>query len=140
MRTLHTASIRALALLLTVAPMLSACGGDSTSPGRATLTGRWNAEHVTAFGTDFIATGMAMSVTLAEGGTYILDITNDQVGFCEPGPDCQPTGTYSHTDTQITFNPDEESEITFTYTITGSTMSFKGTIGQVPVSLTFRKE
>ncbi len=143
MWTHPSAPIRALTQFVAIAAAASVLSGcdDSTSPRASGLVGTWKAESVTALATDFIAAGMALSATLTDGGGYTLNVANDASGFfCETGTDCIPSGTYTHTDTQITFDPGEATALTFTYSIQGSTMLFSGVIGGATASLTFTRQ
>lgn len=130
---------RGLTLALGLGALLAACD-DSTGPDDATLVGVWSATSISALGTDFVANGMVLTVTLDDSGTYTFEVENDLIGVCDPDPDCSEDGTYTSTDTQITLDPGTEDEVTFNYTITGSTMTWGGSLGGVQANLTFTKQ
>lgn len=135
--------IRALALafVFVLVPVLSSCGDDSTEPEDTTLVGTWEAQSFTALGTDFIADGMGLTVTLEDGGMYTFEVSNDQIGICsDQSLDCSEGGQYMYTDTELTIDPGTPDEVTFGYTIQGSTMTWNGSIDSVPATVVFTKQ
>jgi len=122
---------------LALTPIVSGCS-DDTGPS-SPLFATWNATSFTALGDDFIADGMTLRVTLSATGTYTLVVTGDLVGSCDPGPNCTETGNYTYTATNITIDPGLADEVTFAYTIQGTTLTFTGSIGGNPVTIRFTK-
>jgi hypothetical protein len=121
--------------------VLSACSSDDDPAdpnGDATIVGSWQATSFTALGTDFIAGGMTLAVTLSESNTYTFTVTGDEVGICgDEGPDCMDSGPYAATETQVTIDAGLEDEVTFSYSIVGSNMSWSGAIDGIPAMVTW---
>jgi hypothetical protein len=123
--------------------VLSACSSDDDPvdpDDDATIVGSWQATSFTALGTDYIAGGMTLAVTLSASDTYTFTVTGDEVGVCEDaGPDCTRPGTYAATETQVTLDPGTEGEVTFDYSIVGSNMSWSGAIQGIPAQVTWAR-
>lgn len=127
--------IVAFALAAALAPMGSACSSDGgNGPGDA-LIASWNATSFMVQGTDAIADGMSLVMTFESGGTYTLEFTNDQIGACNPGPDCTQTGTLEFTGSHFTLDAGTVDEVTLNYSIQGDTMTITGTIDAIPVTI-----
>lgn len=134
----RSAAAAALAALLTA---VAACSDDDPTGTEASIVGTWQAASFEALGTDFVAAGMELELTLTDAGTYMIDVTNDLIGVCpDEEPDCVQQGAYTSTDTQVTIDPGLEDEVTFTYTVTGTTLTLNGAINETPVTATFMRE
>jgi hypothetical protein len=84
----------------------SACSDDPASPDETpTIVATWDATSFSALAMDFIAEGMTLTVTLGGAGDYSLQIEDDLIGACNPGPDCTNEGSYVATATQVTLDP-----------------------------------
>jgi len=115
---------------------LVGCGDDDDPTGvAADLVGTWEVTRFQAVGfPDFVAAGMSLTITLTEDD-YTFTVTNDLVGICEGAADCTDSGTYGATSSQITLDPGTPDAITFNYEIQGSTMTWTGSIGGIPVTI-----
>jgi hypothetical protein len=127
----------------TIAASITACGSDGdgnvgTGPNNA-LYDSWNATSFQALGTDFIADGMTLVITFNVAGTYTLDITNDLIGACDPDPDCTTGGDFTGSASQITLDPGSPDEVTFNYSIVGTTLTLTGSIEGNPVTITLER-
>jgi len=139
-RRLGWNALRTLPFLLFLLVLGNACS-DSTSPKEeATVVGTWNATSFSALGTDLILDGMTLAATLQEDGTYSFAFTDDQIGACNPGPDCTSTGTYLVSGAPITLDQGTNDEVTFTYSLQGSGMTWSGSINAVPATITFSRQ
>lgn len=130
-------TLLALTLLLPLA--VSCSGDDATGPSSDPLVGTWQVTSFQALGIDVIQQGMTMKLTLSASKSYTIVITNDAIGSCENATTCTDTGIFSSTSTQITMDPGTTNEITFSYVINGSTMTFTGNIDDVPVTVVLQK-
>ena len=127
----------ALAALFSLA---AACSdSETTGPDAGQLVGTWNVTSFQAFGIDVIQEGMTMKLTLTAGKTYTMVITDDFFGSCESAASCTESGSYSSTSTRITMDPNTEDEVTFNYSINGTTMTFTGDIEGTQVTLILRR-
>jgi hypothetical protein len=142
MKPFRTRPPFALVVLAGALVALSACSDDDpTSPEEPTVVGTWEATSFTAIGLDFIADGMTLTATLTEGGTYTLDVTDDQVGICEETvSDCTRTGPYLATGTMIILSSEEFDDVTFSYTVSSTSMTWGGAIEGIPVAVVFARE
>jgi len=131
-------SITTLALVACLLP-ISACGdSDTNGPGKDPLLGTWQATRFFGEGTDVIAEGMTLRLTLTATDTYTLVVTDDMVGICESlGTDCTESGPASHTETSVTIDAGTSEPATFTYEIQGNTMTWSGSVDGGPVSVSF---
>ncbi|MGH9202149.1 MAG: hypothetical protein ACRD2A_13050, partial [Vicinamibacterales bacterium] len=78
--------VLATALLL---PLATSCSDDeATGPGADPLVGTWQVTSFSVDGTNLIASGMTMRITLTAAKTYTLVVTNDLVGTCDPATAC----------------------------------------------------
>ncbi len=133
--------VAGLCAAATLAPAVSGCGSDGkggTGPNVA-LYADWNVTSFQALGTDFIADGMTMAITFDAGGTYAVVVTNDLVGICDPDPNCITGGDFTATGTTVTLDPGSVDEVAFNYSIVGTTMTFTGSIGPDPVTITLER-
>ena len=135
--TTRTWKLMAMALLLPLA--ISCSDNDSTGPDAGQLVGTWDVTSFQAFGIDIIQQGTTMELTLTASETYTIVITDDFLGTCDPEPTCTETGSYSSTSTQITLDPNTEDEVTFNYSINGTTMTFTGNIEGTQVTMILRR-
>lgn len=127
----------ALAAILVVA---TACGDDPTEPGDETVIGVWQATSFNVLGSNLIELGMTVEVDFDADGTYMITVTNDQLGLCpDDEPDCTQDGDYTSSEGSVTLDPGEEDETTFQYAISGSTMTLTGSIEGFPVSASFTR-
>jgi len=63
------------------------------------------------------------------------NVTNDQVEICDGGaPDCTQSGNWTGTSTTITIDPGADA-VTFNWTIQGNTMTWTGSINDVPATV-----
>lgn len=144
MRTDRVRSIAALSGVLFVLGLATACSSSSdssTNPTVDPLIGTW---HVTSYTApivgDVIQQGMTVTVTIAEDNSYSLAITGDQVGACTaPATSCSQSGTWSTSGNTITLTQSSTDVTSFTYAISGSTMTWTGSIDGIPVTITMAK-
>jgi len=138
-------------LVAAFALLPSACGDDSTEPeDDPTITGTWTITSFQAMGTDFIAQGLGVTVTIAgseTSGTIQFSFQNDlAMTFCEEeqttscidGPN-----PFQATASQITLDPgDPEDELTLNYAITGGgdTMTWTGIIDGIPATIVLSRQ
>jgi hypothetical protein len=135
--TTRSWKLLALAALL---PLAASCSdSETTGPAADPLVGTWDVTSFQAFGVDFIEQGMTMRITLTASKTYTVVVTDDALGTCETATDCTETGSYSSTSTQITIDPGLEDEVTFNYSIQGTTMTFTGDIDGTPVTIILQR-
>ena len=128
----------AAALMVASLLTLTACD-DSTGTSGNTLLGTWNVTSFSVLNMDLIQLGTTVQITLASNGTYTINIASDVVGLCDDElvVNCQLTGDYESTSTVLTLDPDDpEANATFTYTISGSTLTLNGSIDETPVVIT----
>lgn len=137
-----------LALVAFVAAF-PACSGSDNNNDNGTGTGPssdpayvgvWDATSFSAFGMNAIDLGMELQAEFTTS-MYLLTVTNDQVGICDFAgtSDCTSSGDLSGTSSQVTFDPGTADAVTFNYTISGSTMTFTGSIDGTPVTIVFAK-
>ena len=135
-------TIRSFALLscaVVLIPLTSACDdGEDTIPTSG-LSGSWEATSFVAQQGNLLDQGMGMDVELTNSSTYNLTITGDRAGLCNPGPDCTRTGNFSADQQTITLDPGPDG-LTFTWVRTGETMTWTGTVGGVPATITFDED
>lgn len=139
----RTRSLSLVAALVATS-FLAACSSDDDNggpTGTPSLTGTWVATSFVALGTDFVAAGMGLTLTLTNNGTYTLEVTNAQVELCddEQATDCTETGTYTSTATTLTLDEGTADELTVNYTLQGSTMTFNFSIDGTPIVVTFAR-
>jgi len=136
MKTLITGRTKAALTIVLLAATLSACGDDGGPTGVASdLVGTWQVTRFQATGfPDFITAGMGLTLTLTEN-EYSLTVTNDLADICQGTTSCTTSGTYSATSSQITLDPGTTDEVTFSYNIQGSTMTWTGFIEGAPVTI-----
>ncbi|MGD8496935.1 MAG: hypothetical protein PVF05_12170 [Gemmatimonadales bacterium] len=136
-----------LALVGLVAALPACSGSDNNDNGTGTgpssdpaYVGVWNATSFSAFGMDAIDLGMELQAEFSTS-TYLLTVTNDQVGICDAAgtSDCTSSGDLSGTSSQVTFDPGTADAVAFDYTVSGTTMTFTGSIDGAPVSIVFAK-
>ncbi len=120
-------------------PLTISCGDDSTGPDEDTVVGVWDATSFNALGTDLIADGMTLTASFNASGSYTFSFTNDQVGLCEPGPNCTQGGTYAVTGNTITLDPTDGDSVSFTHSFqqSGSEMTWSGMIDGNAATITF---
>lgn len=141
MRTPRILLIAGLCTTAALTPGITACGSDGnggTTPNIA-LYAAWNVTSFVGLGTDFIADGMTMVVTIDAAGTYTAAVTNDLIGTCSPGPDCVTGGDFTATATRITLDPGSQNGVTFNYSIAGTAMTWTGNIDGNPVTITMER-
>ncbi len=133
--------VRMVLLAGVLLPLSISCGDDGTSPDENTVVGIWDALTFSALGTDLIADGMSLTVSLGEGESYTFAFRNDLVGACEPGPNCTQAGTYELTGTNLSFDPFEGDPFSFAFSFqnSGSGMTWTGMIDGNPVTVTLEK-
>ena len=137
----------AMAVML---PLGLACSeNESTGPESNPLVGTWQVTAFEVLGFNKIQRGLLMRLTLSADGTYSVEIENDSFGYCAPGPRCSATGRYSFTATQVRIDsarawwmgmgPGSEEEITFNYSMHGTTMMFTTDIEGTRTTLILQK-
>lgn len=142
MPLIHTRSRLAVLAAAALVAALSACSGDDDPTGddtEASVVGAWQAASFTALGTDYIDLGMSLTAVLGADNTYDFTVINDLVGICggDGGENCSTTGAYATSAGQITIDPGDEDEVTFSYSIQGSGMSWTGSVGGTPAVVTW---
>lgn len=133
---------RSLVAALVATSFLVACSDDDDGPtGTPNITGTWVATSFVALGTDFVAAGMDLTLTLRNDGTYTLQIQNALVELCEDeqATDCTENGTYTSTATTLTLDEGTADEITINYTLQGNSMTFNFAIDGTPIVVTFTR-
>ncbi len=121
-------------------PLAAACSDSGTTgPAEERLVGTWDVTSFQVLGVDVIGQGMTMQLTFTAGKTYTIVITDDVIDACEAATECTETGSYSSTSTRITMDPGTADEVTFDYSINGTTMTFTGDIDDIPVTLVLRR-
>ena len=134
--------IRSAVLIgLSAAALVAACGDDEPTGNTpaSPLVGTWIARNAeTPTGDAIVDGGMSLVATIGDAGTYTFNITGDQLGLCNPGPDCSVTGTFTNTDNTVTIDFGG-SDATVSYAITGDTMTWIGTIDGEQVAITFNR-
>lgn len=120
--------------------LTAACSDDDGTDPSSLLVGTWNVTSFSALGQDFILAGMTMTITLSSAGSYTINITNDQIDACDPGPNCTQTGQYDATDSQLTINTGTVDATTFTYEIDGDNLTLTGSIDEIPVVIELERD
>ena len=131
----------ALVAGLVAAALVAGCGKDEPTGNTpaSPLYGTWLAKNADTPQGDVIADGgMSLVATIGDAGSYSFNITDDQLGLCNPGPDCTVTGTFTHTDNTVTIDFNG-TDATVSYTVEGDTMTWLGTIDGEQVSITFNR-
>ena len=103
------------------------------------FSSRWNATSIVVGGVDLMDDGMTLRFTFSASGEYSYTVTNDFLDFCDPGPNCSDSGDFTATGSRITFDPGADEE-TFSYTISGSTLSISAVIDGFTFAFTFEKQ
>ena len=120
-------------------PVVSAWdSGGSNGPSNPLIGSRHGISFTTQ-GTDYIANGIGLVLTIPKGGTYTVAFTNDLVGACNPGPNCTNGGDFVRNGHQITPEPGTADETTFTCSIQGTTLSLTGAIDDAPAMIVLDK-
>ena len=103
------------------------------------VVGTWSATSVTVNGEDLIANGMILNATFDDSGVYVFHVIGDAMGLCGEGvSECDVTGAYTATTTQITLNPGE-GQIVINYVTTGETMTLTGALTGVDATIVLDK-
>lgn len=82
---------------------------------------------------------MGVTLTLSDSGSYTVQIEDDLVDLCDPGPDCTLEGPYTSSDATVVLSPGTDDEQEFAYVINGSTMVWSGTVNGIATSFTFER-
>jgi hypothetical protein len=127
-----------LIVFAALVPVVIAC--DSATEPPPGLVGTWNATSLVVGGVDLMDDGMTLRFTFSANGEYSYTVANDFLDFCDPGPNCSDSGDFTATSSQITFDPGEDFEETFSYTVTGSTLSISAVIDGFNFAFTFEKQ
>lgn len=132
----------ALALTLSVTPLLIGCGDDDPTGGggASAFVGSWNATTFVVDGTDIVAGGTTISFSFTEN-TYTFAVTGDTNSvLCDSGvTSCGEGGDLGSTATSIIFDPGSSDEVTFTFNVSGDVLTVSGTIEGSTVTATFQK-
>jgi hypothetical protein len=125
--------------------LAAGCGGDDggpTSP-QDRLIGTWNCTmfEVTDRGVtvDFMDFVDSFAMTLTSGGTYTLSFTGDDDHILCGGTSCTESGTYSATNSRITWTAFEMDEWTVNYSISGNALTMTGTAEDLDFEFRFVK-
>ena len=120
----------------------AACSGsDGPTDPDETLVGTWNVTHLAVLGSNLISLGMTATVAFTAQDTYTFTITGDLTGICgAPVTSCTQTGTWSATSSQLTLDSSVADPVTFSYSITGSTMTWTGALQGIPATVTLVKQ
>jgi hypothetical protein len=134
---------RRVALLMLIPWLVGAagCGGDesTTEPVPTALLGSWVAISMMAGTQDLAVQGMNLSVHFSADGEYSYLISDDLLGMCEAGPDCNGWGEFSATATRLILDPGTSEAQSFAYSISGDTLTLTGSVQGVAVSLMFER-
>ena len=155
MRALHPRTIPAAVLTLALGWGIAGCSSDEGTTGTGTGTGTgninpavvgtWNAtSFVVGGGPDLIGQGTTFTFTfiLNSNGTYSFIITDDQRNVvCGTGMagSCTESGIYTASDAQIILDPSTTDEITFNYSISGTTMTLNADINETTFTIVLDK-
>ena len=114
---------------------------DDTNPTPASpLVGTWDATSLTTPTGDAVANGMALNAVIGSAGTIALNVTGDQLGLCNPGPDCTLSGTWTSTANTITITSGT-TILTLNWVTDGNEgMTWTGTIANVTTTVVFDKD
>ena len=130
MRALHPRTIPAAVLTLALGWGIAGCSSDNTGPEiNPAVVGTWNATSFVVGGApDLIGQGTTFTFTfiLNSNGTYSFIVTDDQSNVvCGTGManSCTESGIYTASDAQIILDPSTTDEMTFNYSISGTTMT-----------------
>jgi hypothetical protein len=139
-------------LLLALLVGVLGCGGDDNPADSGAgsdgseLAGSWTATSFTADGNDGIDLGMLVTMTFAVSssssalravsGTWTVDIANDVMDLCDSGPDCISSGAFEVVDGSLVFDPGTQDELTWAYSVTGTTLSMSASIDGTAVVIT----
>lgn len=137
MRWLRTFRRSTLIVFAAVVPLVVGCDGTTEPPPE--FVGTWDATSLLVNGFDLMGEGMTLTFTFTSGGEYSYTVTNDQLDYCDPGPNCSDSGEFVVTGNQITFDPDTVWEETYSYTLTGSTLTVTATFAGATFTFTFEK-
>jgi len=134
----------AFALSLTSAFALGACGDDGPSGvGADAILGSWQTTSYVEGGVDLVNSGMDLDIALNSDGTYLLEVTNDQIEACGGGgvQSCQLSGSFSYTGSTVTIDDDQPADaVTFSYSISaGNFMTWTGTVDGMGVQITMQR-
>lgn len=139
----RTSRLGATLALATTLMLVAGCSSNDNGTGPSNsdpIVASW---QVTAFGdatTNLIASGMTLKVTLKDDDTYAFAVTGDLADICGgTTTTCTSTGPYSHTSNQVTIDAGTQDAATFSYSISGNTMTWTGTIDTTPVTITMTK-
>jgi hypothetical protein len=136
---------RALLTSLCAAALVSAAAGcedddDDTDPTPVSpLVGTWDATSLTTPTGNALDNGMSLTTVIGSTGTIALNVTGDQLGLCDPGPDCTVTGTWTNVGNTLTITSGTDV-ITLTWTMAGEEMTWTGTIEGVATTVVFDKD
>ena len=122
-------------------PLVAGCGDDDIQGNTPSspVVGTWIARNIETPNGDAIEDGgMSLVATISGGGTIAFNITGDQLGLCNPGPDCTITGTWTNTDNTVTIDSGTGAA-TVNYTLDGDTMTWTGTIDGVATEIVFNR-
>ncbi len=146
MRALHPRTIPAAVLTLALGWGIAGCSSDEggTSPGvNPAVVGTWNAtSFVVGGGPDLIGQGTTFTFTfiLNSNGTYSFIVTGDQGSIvCAGMANCTESGIYTASDTQIILDPSTTDEVTFNYSISGTTMTINAVINETTFAIVLDK-
>ncbi len=140
MRAHRSSRLVTIAVAASTLWLTAACGDDGPTGSSNPLVGTWNATSFIFDGFDIIDAGATASLTFAADGTSSFTVTGDtNMIFCEGTADCVETDTWVSTSTTVTLDPGGVDEVTVTYSISGSTLTFSGTVDGIAISGTFTK-
>ena len=140
-----TTRTRALLTSLCAAALVSVAAScddddDDTDPTPSSpLVGTWDATSLTTPTGDAIGNGMSLTAVVGSTGNISLNVVGDQLGLCNPGPDCSVTGTWTSTASTITITSGTDVT-TLNWTMAGETMTWTGTVEGVATTIVFDKD
>jgi len=138
MITLRSTRRSVLCGLAAAGILFLACDSSTAPPDE--LVGTWQATAIVVNGHDFTGDGMTLTYTLSANGGYSYAVTNDFFDYCDPGPNCSDSGDFEVSGNQITFDPGTDWEETYTYTLSGTTLTISASFGGATFTITFAKQ
>ena len=139
MRFRRKAYLAGLSAVLMV-PLAAGCSDDlePSPPPSSPVSGTWLATNIETPTGDATLDGMSIVATMNDAGTFSLNIGGDVLGLCDPGPDCNITGTWTDTETTVTLEFTGQ-DTTVTYGADAGVMTWSGSFNGENVVITFNR-